>query len=99
METIKYSNNGQPYTGIYENRYPDGTLRERLPYKDGYPDGVHEVWNPDGTLRQRVNYQGGFREGECLLLYPSRHIYSVYHRGELQLYKEYALALKQLSQE
>lgn len=94
METIKYSSNGQPYTGVCEIRYSDGTLRERLPYKDGYPDGVHEVWNPDGTLRQRVNYQGGFKEGECLLLYSSRHIYSVYHRGELQLYKEYALALK-----
>lgn len=50
METIKYSSNGQPYTGVCESRYSDGTLRERLPYKDGYPDGVHEVWNPDGTL-------------------------------------------------
>ena len=94
MEPIMYSNNGQPYTGVCESLYSDDTLRERLPYKDGYPDGVHEVWSPDDTLCQRVNYQGGFREGECLLLYPSRHIYSVYHRGELQLYKEYALAPK-----
>jgi antitoxin component YwqK of YwqJK toxin-antitoxin module len=70
---------GSPSMGVYESRYPDG---------------VHEVWNPDGTLCQRINYQGGFREGECRLLYPSRHIYSVYHRGELQLYREYALASK-----
>lgn len=64
-------------------------------FRRGSPSmGVYESRYPDGTLCQRINYQGGFREGECRLLYPSRHIYSVYHRGELQLYREYALASK-----
>ena len=63
---------GEPFSGISEERYPDGALRFELEHTNGIPDGLSRSYWPDGGLHRetwlnygiRVRVRSWYRNGQ-----------------------------------
>ncbi|WP_107725296.1 toxin-antitoxin system YwqK family antitoxin [Desmospora activa] len=42
---------GKRFTGVAEDRLPDGTMNSATPYVNGWQEGPDYEWYPDGTLK------------------------------------------------
>lgn len=47
---------GVRFTGVAEDRLPDGTLISVTPYVNGLQEGTDYEWYPNGTLRSEGHY-------------------------------------------
>ena len=56
-------NTDEPITGIVEEFYSDGQLRERMTYRDGEIDGLSEVFFEGGQIEIRTNHIDGKVDG------------------------------------
>lgn len=54
---------GVRFTGVAEDRLPDGTLVSLTTYVDGLQDGPDEEWFNDGTRRSEGQFQRGVPVG------------------------------------
>ena len=83
--TKKYSNGQLMYRKTYNDKnsyleefwYESGYLKERIEWKNGLKDGVHEKFNESGTLKFRANYHNGKLHGlyECWVDNEVRYFY------------------------
>jgi hypothetical protein len=81
---------GEPDRATIEERWPDGTLRERkqvVRLDDGTTvnDGTFERWYADGTLEYRAVFALGKKEGETVRYHANGRVASRqhYHDGKL----------------
>ena len=49
-DTGVYCLNGEPFTGVTKERWPDGTLRGLGYLRDGVEHGVSVAWHPNGQI-------------------------------------------------
>lgn len=54
---------GKPFTGVAEERFPDGQLRCVFPFEDGKEHGDVEEFFPSGLLMARTPYVRGVVHG------------------------------------
>ena len=52
---------GERFSGISEERYPDGTLRFEIEHTNGIPDGLSRSYRPDGRLHREMWLDYGVR--------------------------------------
>ena len=45
-----YHYNGEPFTGILYENFPNGNLKYEIECKNGYPEGVQRHYYPNGQL-------------------------------------------------
>ena len=57
-----------------ESYFENGQLSEKMSYKSGEKDGLHEMYYPDGALFLQANYQAGKRHGIKTLFSPDGQI-------------------------
>lgn len=57
-----------------ESYFENGQLSEKMSYKFGEKDGLHEMYYPDGALFLQANYQAGKRHGIKTLFSPDGQI-------------------------
>ena len=57
-----------------ESYFENGQLSEKMSYKFGEKDGLHEMYYPDGALFLQANYQAGKRHGIKTLFSPDGRI-------------------------
>jgi len=57
-----------------ESYFENGQLSEKMSYKSGEKDGLHEMYYPDGALFLQANYQAGKRHGIKALFSPDGQI-------------------------
>ena len=57
-----------------ESYFENGQLSEKMSYKSGEKDGLHEMYYPDGALFLQANYQAGNRHGIKTLFSPDGQI-------------------------
>ena len=57
-----------------ESYFENGQLSEKMSYKSGEKDGLHEMYYPDGALFLQANYQAGKRHGIKTLFSPDGRI-------------------------
>lgn len=55
--------NGARFTGVAEDRLPDGTLVSSTTYADGLQDGPDKEWFNDGALRSEGEFRNGVPVG------------------------------------
>lgn len=55
--------NGQPFSGIAQDRHPNGQLRSEYPMKNGKPHGVVREWWDNGQPSTETNFENGERHG------------------------------------
>jgi len=48
-----------PFTGLVEQKWNNGQLRIKVPYKDGKKDGVEEEYYDNGQLNSKLTYKNG----------------------------------------
>ena len=66
-------------------RYPDGTIRWRVPTKNSFPHGVSETFHQNGTIESRGRYVDGEKVGTWRRFAQSGRLIEVSHwqAGEL----------------
>lgn len=57
----KYRGNTQ--NGTYEELWPNGNIKERVTFKNGYLDGLYELFYQDGKPMVKSNYINGKEQG------------------------------------
>lgn len=57
----KYRGNTQ--NGTYEELWPNGNIKERVTFKNGYLDGLYELFYQDGKPMVKSNYIDGKEQG------------------------------------
>ena len=55
--------NDKPSTGASLRWHANGTMGERIEYRDGKKNGLYQSWFEDGTLAFRGNYAAGRKHG------------------------------------
>ena len=58
-----YYKDGQPFTGVFECRLPDGGLEAEEQYKDGLLSGRKRTWHPSGALQLEAECAWGVYHG------------------------------------
>jgi antitoxin component YwqK of YwqJK toxin-antitoxin module len=59
----RFSFEGSPFTGSATERYADGTLKNRISYREGLKDGLYQAWWPGGGSRLLLHYKRGRKGG------------------------------------
>jgi antitoxin component YwqK of YwqJK toxin-antitoxin module len=54
---------GEPFTGVMEFRYKNGTLEAEEEYKDGLLSGMRRVWHPSGIPQEEAECAWGVHHG------------------------------------
>lgn len=57
-DTLAYLDS-ERFTGIAEDRFPDGSLQHETEYRNGILDGVARTYWPDGGVRDEAWYDYG----------------------------------------
>jgi antitoxin component YwqK of YwqJK toxin-antitoxin module len=60
-----------PFSGVMEDRYPDGSLRSRARFEAGVMEGFCEGWHTNGNLQVTETFQSGVSDGIRTKWYPS----------------------------
>lgn len=60
LDTLTYRN-GERFTGIAEERFPDGGLRFETEYRLGILDGLSRTYWPSGEVRLEAWYDYGIK--------------------------------------
>jgi antitoxin component YwqK of YwqJK toxin-antitoxin module len=68
---IYHGASASPFSGVMEDRYPDGTLRSRARFEAGLMEGLCEGWHTNGTLQVTETFQAGVSDGIRTKWYPS----------------------------
>lgn len=55
--------NGQPFSGIAQDRHPNGQLRSEYPMKNGKPHGLVREWWDNGQPSTETHFENGQRHG------------------------------------
>lgn len=50
---------GQPFTGLAYEQYPEGPLWSEMEYVEGREHGLAHVWFPSGQLQEETSYYRG----------------------------------------
>lgn len=66
--------NGEPFTGIVMDNYPDGARKARFQLVDGRANGVWVEWHPDGAIRFYSEWRDGAGEGPFVYFHPNGEI-------------------------
>lgn len=69
-EDDHYTKDGQPFTGILVENYPDGKPKQHWPMKNGFSHGLVEEWYPNGQQSVATHWEDGQRHGENLYWNP-----------------------------
>jgi antitoxin component YwqK of YwqJK toxin-antitoxin module len=56
--------NGNPFTGVAYEEYPNGILKREITYKDGFENGLCRDWYPSGQLKCEWNALRGRAKGK-----------------------------------
>ena len=59
----KYVYRDSLFSGILEERFPEGQIRARTPYRNGVEQGTAYKWHPNGTFREERSYHAGHKHG------------------------------------
>lgn len=54
---------GQPFTGVAEDKHPNGQLRSRYPIEQGRIHGVVREWWDNGQPSTETHFEHGLRHG------------------------------------
>lgn len=68
LMSTEYYENGQ-LEGTVINYYPEGSIAEEIPYKNGIKDGVWKQYFTDGKLKLKATYIDDKLEGLMLVYY------------------------------
>ncbi len=70
IEDLEYADIGDillyneiPFTGLGYSLYSDGKLRELIPYKNGFVDGICREWYPNGRIKKECELKRGKSNG------------------------------------
>ena len=55
--------NGRPFSGIAQDRHPNGQLRSEYPMKNGRPHGLVREWWDNGQPSTETHFDEGKRHG------------------------------------
>lgn len=72
--------------GIVEQFYPDGSIKNKIPVKNGKRHGRAQSFYKDGTLRQEIDYVNNVKHGEVITYYQNGKKYQVtpYVNGKIE---------------
>lgn len=59
----RFAFEGSPFTGSVTERYEDGSLKNRISYREGLKDGPYQAWWPGGGSRLALSYKRGRKYG------------------------------------
>jgi antitoxin component YwqK of YwqJK toxin-antitoxin module len=67
-DTLEYENgvflfDGQLFTGLGVQRYPEGKKRDEVPFVNGREDGIARSWHRNGRLAGETTYVRGVKHG------------------------------------
>ncbi len=79
----------KPYSGTYEQYYPNGKLKTKFNVKDGITDGTYFIYYENGNVQKEVFYKNGMIEGAYKSFYENGAIAS-----EREYKDGYAIAMK-----
>lgn len=65
---------GKPFNGLREVKYPDGKLYSSANYIDGFKEGRRKEFYPDGVLKEEMDYLHNKRNGEGIQYFESGQI-------------------------
>lgn len=63
--------------GVIEQFYANGTIKNKIPVKDGKRHGRAQSFYKDGTLRQEIDYVNNLKHGEVITYYENGKKYQV----------------------
>jgi len=61
---ICLKDNHQPFSGTVLENYPDGTLKSKVHYAGGLPDGKAIYYHPNGRKEDQGQYRDGKKDGK-----------------------------------
>ena len=54
---------GDPFSGVGYIPYPSGQLKRKIPYRDGFAEGLCEAWFANGQLKEQWHAKRGVVHG------------------------------------
>lgn len=66
-----YTYQGEAFSGIAFERFPNGKLQRAVSYLNGKQDGLMQLWYPDGAPQMCASYKNGVLHGRFLGWYQT----------------------------
>jgi antitoxin component YwqK of YwqJK toxin-antitoxin module len=63
--------NSSPFTGLVNDKWPNGKLKYQCVYKDGQKDGPELAWHEDGAKKMAAQFKTGNQEGQTQHWWPN----------------------------